>query len=168
VECRTWRAALLAANRRCALLALLLGAACRPAGGGLAAASVAASAHLATFARFETWARRVSRSDVALRGELALQEATFAPLHRERSVLWAEVRHERGGPLQFMTPIALDQLAFVTLEAPELGSLRVAFSTSCHAIGRPRKVNACVVIARGSRDPLRPSLRMAFRVEPSG
>jgi len=136
----------------------------------VADAARAASLHMTTFARFEGWAQRVARSDVALHGDQALHEAMFAPLRGEQSVLWAEVRDDTGKALQFQAPIALEALAFVKIDGAELGALRVAVSKDCRAASRPKVVGKpCVVIA-SAPVPNRPrhgSLYMAFRL-PSG
>jgi hypothetical protein len=153
---------------RIGALAVLLSA-CAREPTSLADASQAASSHLATFARFERWATRVERTDVQLRGEQALREATFAPLRADRSVLWAEVEANTGPALQFASPIDVQPLAFVQVDIPQLGRLKVATSDACrpaaplHAPSTP-----CVVIARESAGASSTSVRMAFRQDAAG
>jgi hypothetical protein len=152
-------------GRRCgALLAVLCAVGCGPS--CVADAADAAALHFATFARFASWSERVARSDVGLRGELALRETMFAPLRGDRAVVWAEVRGEAGDPLQFPAPLLLDGLHFVNIDGGKLGPLRVALSNNCRVSGRQRLVDgACVVIAKapsravGGEAPL----TMAFR-----
>ena len=139
-------------------------AACRARSGGVANAASAAEAYIPTFVRFAGWARRAAGSDVALQGDEALKEATFAPLRTDRRVLWADVNDEHGQRLTYRTPSAVESLEFVTLDTPELGNVRVAISESCrvvhngHAAQKP-----CVVLASGSTP--RRSVQVAFELD---
>jgi hypothetical protein len=137
--------------------------ACRPGHAELAVAAQAAAVHLPTFVRFANWAERAARSDLPLRGQQALREATFAPLRGERSVLWAALDDGRGQRLEYRQAPAWQALSFVTIDNAELGSVQVATSSVCRqaeskqAAGQP-----CVVIARTDA---RRSLRMAFKLQ---
>jgi hypothetical protein len=151
-------------RRGCALLTVLCVVGCGPR--GVADASEAAGAHLATFARFASWSERVARSDVGLRGELALRETMFAPLRGDRAVVWAEVRGEAGYPLQFPAPLLLEGLHFVNIDGGQLGALRVALSNDCPVSGRRQpEAGPCVVIAKApsGRAGDEAPLTMAFR-----
>jgi hypothetical protein len=145
-------------------LVVLLMAACARAPGELGPLRQAAEPHLTTFARFETWSTRTCQSDVSSRANDALRDLTFAPLHSERAVLWAEVRSMDGRMLEFAAPIELAGFSFVNVEAPELGRLRMARSPDCRSAAQPtNKGTPCIVIARALADSAEDSLRMAFR-----
>jgi hypothetical protein len=155
-------------RRACVLLMALYVVGCGR--GGIADASDAAALHLAAFARFSSWAERVARSDVGLRGELALRETMFAPLRANRAVVWAEVRPDAGYPLQFPAPLLLDGLHFVSIDGGELGPLRVALSDACRVSGRQHAPSGpCVIIAKSARAGANAEapLTMAFRVTPA-
>jgi hypothetical protein len=155
-------------RRACVLLTALYVGGCGRS--GIADASDAAALHLAAFARFSSWTERVVRSDVGLRGELALRETMFAPLRANRAVVWAEVRADAGYPLQFPAPLLLDGLRFVNIDGGELGALRVALSDDCRVSGRQRGPSGpCVIIAKAPRASPNSEapLTMAFRVTPS-
>jgi hypothetical protein len=146
------------------LWALALADACAREPADLEGASRAASSHLATFARFERWAMRMEQTDVQLRGEQARREATFAPLRADRSVLWAEVNDGEHPTLQHAAPIDVAQLAFVSVDVPQLGRVMVAQSDTCHVADPKRSQTIpCVVIARASGTAKSTNVRMAFR-----
>ncbi|HET8937312.1 MAG TPA: hypothetical protein VFN67_27910 [Polyangiales bacterium] len=117
----------------------------------------AASSHLATFERFERWAQRSVESDVRMRGVQALRETLFAPLRRDRSVLWAEVQSEDGRVLPYRTPFAGAELSFVPIETAALGRVLVAVCAECKQPGQ----SACVVIER-SKARRATRVRMGF------
>jgi hypothetical protein len=153
-------------RRGCALLMVVCVVGCGPR--GVADAADAAAAHLPTFARFASWSERVVRSDVGLRGELALRETMFAPLRGNRAVVWAEVRAEAGYPLQFPAPLLLEGLHFVNIDGGQLGALRVALSSDCRVSGRRQpEAGPCVVIAKAPRAGGEAPLTMAFRAAAS-
>jgi hypothetical protein len=130
----------------------------------------AASTHLSAFHRFEVWADRVLHSDVALRGDQALREAAFAPLRGDDSIVWAELRDERGQLLVFGQTIETQTLGFLPISADELGTLQVA-QNPCPTSHSHEKDNpqTCVVIMRPDArlGISHAQLRMAFRDVPS-
>lgn len=118
----------------------------------------AASPHLATFERFERWAQRSIESDVRLRGLQALRETLFAPLRRDRTVVWAEVQATDGRVLPYRTPLADAALSFVPIETPALGRVLVAV---CDACKQAAESSGCVVIER-PKAKRATRVRMAF------
>jgi hypothetical protein len=124
----------------------------------VASALDAASSHFVAFERFERWAERSVDSDVRLQGEQALRETVFAPLRRDREVVWADVQVDRRQVLAYRTPLADAALHFTPIEAPTLGRVQVA---KCEACADAEHSRDCVVIARpAGRAPAR--VRMAF------
>jgi hypothetical protein len=115
--------------------------------------------HYSAFDHFEHWAARTLSSDVRLNGVAALREAVFAPLRRDRSVLWAEIHAEAGPKLQYKKPPSDLSLHFVPIDAPGLGRVEVALCEPCEL---PKKAKGtCVVIARPS-DRARTHVRVAY------
>jgi hypothetical protein len=126
----------------------------------LAPALTAASSHFAAFERFERWALRSVSSDVRLHGDGALRETLFAPLRRDREVLWADVQWDSDQVLAYRKPLADAELKFVPIEAPRLGRVMVALCEPCEGAGEGRE---CVVIERVEKKKKRPArVRMAF------
>ena len=116
----------------------------------------AAAGYFAAFERFERWAERSVSSDVRLQGEQALRETVFAPLRRDRDVLWAEVLVDERQVLAYRTPLPDAALKFTPIEAPTLGRVQVALCDACDA-----KQGECVVIARPATRRFA-RVRMAF------
>lgn len=146
------------------LLCALNAAACGSRSGSVGDAASAAQTYLPTFVRFAGWAKRAAGSDLALDGDEALKEATFAPLRADRRVLWADVNDDHGQRLTYRTPIAVDSLEFVTLGTSELGNVRVAVSEACRVMSHGQATEKpCVVLASGSA-PHR-SVQVAFELD---
>jgi hypothetical protein len=121
----------------------------------------AVAPHLGKFGRFERWAQRVATSDVRLRGNEALREATFAPLRSDPDVLWAEVQADDKTRWELAVPAKKDQLSFAHIEAPELGTLKVALPSGCSV---KSTIVPCVVVQRERDEAHEYGVKIAYRV----
>lgn len=122
----------------------------------------AVAPHLGSFARFERWAERVAGSDVRLRGNEALREATLAPLRSDPDVIWAEVQTDAKTRWELAGGPTKEALTFARIEAPELGELQVALPNGCAVKG---KLVPCVIVARDRDDAHAYAVKIAYRIE---
>ena len=135
---------------------------CQAHGAQFAEVAEAASRFVPTFARFESWSRRTARSDLAFQGEQALRDVMFAPLRGDHRVLWAQVTGDHGQDLQYLKPINVDALDFVTVEGRDLGALRVALSDQCPHPRATDQLQRCLVMASAASLSEPGAVRMAF------
>lgn len=133
-------------------LALALVAAC--SGGPADAASLRAAIdpHLADFAEYDRWARRLALGESAFRSQEALREAAFAPLREERRVAaaWVEREGPDGHSLRYPDAApALPSGPWVSVRTERLGELSVRRATL--RIGQEEM--RCLLIRRSGPAP---------------
>ena len=161
-------------QRRARRLLLFAGACaellgCRPETARVAQAAERAQPHLASFNRFERWARRAAMGDAALRDRAALGEVVFAPIRNTPELLaaWVELADDRA--LRLSLPRASEppkQPGWVALRDAKLGALQVAALAPCPIAlpsgWRPAPPAGCVLIARAARERSALNVTMAF------
>jgi hypothetical protein len=172
VRCRRYRRAMLLARPVLIAVGLCVAAAgCRPQADRVARAAERAEPHLASFQRFERWARRAAAAESASRGPQALSELVFAPIRHAPDLVAAWVHFKGDRPLLLALPADARLPAaerWLALRDPELGALRVAASERCQIHGAAHASAAawpaCVLISRGERAADQPSMivTMAF------
>jgi hypothetical protein len=135
-----------------------------------------AAPHLPLFEEFDRWARRICADGEFLdRGTETFNEAVFAPLRRDDSVLNAWV--VLGGPSDAARTFSLraqtsvpKRIAWTPVRHRRLGEISISLASPCPVspqIGPP--ANQCVLTSRQARSNRRSlEVTVAFRSNDSG